>query len=324
MRSLSFYTAFVFCFSVFFASQTVAETNRDKIVQVIIPAPAGGQPDVLGRQIIQKLEEKTGETFLVMNKPGATGIIGNNFVAKAFPDGNTLLITPKSYITNTPHVHRKMPYDSLSDLVPIIQTGAYEFALVSNLNVPAKTVKELIALAKMKPEFLTFGSPGVGNSLHISGELFQQMAGVKMVHIPFTGAPAALNALVGGHIDLAFSSILAVKSFADAGKLRIIAVTGHTRNPLLPNIPTIDESGLPGYEMIDWNGMFAPKGTSLIIVEHLNVMVHDILMTQEMRDLWESQGVKFTPNTPTQFKTIVKDDYDRSGKLIRTIGINPG
>ncbi len=321
MHSSVFCTFLAFCLAVTLVSQALAQSNPP--IQVVVPAPAGGQPDVLGRQIVQRINEKTSETFLVLNKPGATGIIGNSFVAKSLPDGRTLLITPKSYVVTTPHVHLKMPYDSLDDLVPVIQTGTYVFVLVSHPGIPAKTVKELIAFAKSKPDALTFGSPGVGNSLHISGELFQQMAKVKMLHVPFVGAPAALNALVGGHIDLAFSSVLAAKPLAEAGKIRIIAVTGLTRDSLLPNVPTIDESGLTGYEMVDWNGVFVPKGTPSSMVDYYNEMIHSILVTQEMRDLWGSQGIRFTPNTPAQFKTIVKNDYDYVGQLIRIIGIKP-
>lgn len=293
------------------------------IIRVIVPAPVGGQPDMLGRQIAQKLGEKTGSTFLVINRPGATGILGNEVVAKAAPDGSTLLFTPKSYITNTPQVHLRMPYDSLDDLVPVVQTGIYGFALVSHPSVPAKTVKELIALAKTKPGLLTFGSPGVGNSLHISGALFNRMAKVEMLHVPYTGAPAAMNGLLGGHIDLAFSSILVAKPLVETGKVRAIAVTGSTREPLLPHVPTINESGLSGYEVLDWHGMFAPRGTPQSIVDSLNEMVHVILVTREMKETWRNQAITFEPNTPAQFKDIVRRDYERSGNLIRAIGIKP-
>ena len=322
MRRAILCSLFAFCFSVSAEQQTVAEPYRGKTVRIIIPSGTVGNPDILGRLIAEKLNADTGGNFLVINRPGATGIIGNDVVAKARPDGHTLLIAPSSYIASVPHMHRKMPYDSLNDLVPVVQITTAGYVLVSHPSVPTKTVRELITLAKTKPGFLTFSSSGVGSGYHLAGEMINQMTGANMLHVPYIGAGAALMGLLIGEVDLMFASVLMVKPFAEAGRLRIVAVSGLRRDPVLPH-PTLNESGLPGHEMMSWQGMFAPKGTPPDIIEYLNKTVSAILTAPEIRSQWKSQGMEFVPNTPAQFKAIVRKDYDRFGKLIRAIGIEP-
>lgn len=306
------------------AQQTNTQTYQGKTVRIIIPSGVGGNPDILGRLIAGELSNKMGGTFLVINRPGASGTIGGDIVAKAAPDGNTLLVAPSSYVVGVPHTRLNMPYDPLRDLVPVLQiVTRVGYVLVSHPSVPAKTVGELIALAKARPSFLTFGSPGIGSGYHLAGELFNQRVGVKMLHVPYGGAPAALNGLLSGDVDLVFTSPLMIRAFAETGKLHIIAVAGLNRELLLPHIPTLNESGLPGFDMSDWQGLFAPAGTPAGIVEYLNEMVSAILSTPEMRALLNEQGVKFRQNTAAEFAIIVESDYDRLGKLTRAIGIKP-
>lgn len=314
-------SVFAFCLAVSVVQETDAQIYRGKVVQVVIGSPVGSNSDLLGRPIAQKLGEETGGVFLVNNRPGATGIIANELVAKSAPDGYTLLIAPSSFITSVPHLHLKMPYDSLGDLVPIVQLGASPSVLVSHPSVPIKTVADLIRVAKARPNLLTFGSGGVGDAFHLSSELFKQMGGVEMLHVPYRGITIALTDLVGGRIDLLFATYVIIRPLV--GKLRIIAVTSIARDPLLPDIPTIDESGLRGYEMTNWVGMFAPKSTAPVVVEYLNKTIHNILMTPELRTMWKNQGVQFKPNIPKEFSIIVQNSYTRYGKLIATVGIKP-
>ena len=310
-------------FSVLAIQQTDAQTYRGKVVRMFVGSPAGSNTDLLGRPVAQKLSEETGGMFLVNNRPGGTGIIANEIVAKAKPDGYTLLIAPSSSITSVPHLHLKMPYDSLDDLIPVIQIGTSSNVLVSHPIVPVKTVEDLIRIAKMKPNFLTFGSSGVGSAFHLSGELFVHMANVKMLHVPYNGVTPALTDLLGGRIDFLFFPYVVMRPFIETGKLRVIAVTGSARNPLLPVIPTISESGLRKYEVNNWVGIFAPKMTPPVIVEYLSNVIQSILVTPELRMFWRNQGVEFRSNTPKEFSTIVRDSYDRYGKLLATVGIKP-
>lgn len=326
MRTAVLGLLLVFCFSVsaVAAQQASAQMYQGRTVRVVIPSGAGGNPDILGRLIARKLSEDTGGTFVVINRPGASGAVGNEIVAKALPDGYTLLVTATNYVTSTPHTRLQMPYDSLNDLVPVVQIATSQYVLVSHPNVPAKTVRELIELAKTKSGFLAFSSSGIGSGYHLAGEMINQMAGVNMLHVPYNGAPAALSGLLTEEVDFTFSSFLMIKPFAEAGRLRIIATGGMTRDPALPHIPTLNESGLPGYKMTSGGqGMFVPKGTPQSIVEYLNRTVHTILATTEMKTSWKDQGMNFTPNTPAQFTAIIKEEYDDFGKRLRAVGIKP-
>jgi tripartite-type tricarboxylate transporter receptor subunit TctC len=294
-----------------------------KPVRLVLGFPPGTNVDVLTRPIAQKMTETLAQPVIVDNRAGATGLIANEFVAKAPPDGYTLLVAPGSSLTSTPHLKLKMPYDSLRDFAPIIQINAFPNVVIVNPVVPAKTVKDLVAIARAKPGMLTFGSSGVGSAFHLSGELFKTIATVDMLHVPYKGGNLALNDLVGGRIDVMFYTLAVANPQITAGKVRAIAVTSLTRDPLQPQLPTVDEAGLKGYEIVGWHGFFAPAGTPREIVERINGVVAKVLTTREMRELWTSQGMQVVTNTPEQFAKRIRADYEKYGRVVKAVGIQP-
>ena len=301
----------------------LAQPYPAKPVRVVLGFPAGTNVDVLARPVVQKMAEALGQQLVVDNRPGATGLIANEFVAKAPPDGYTLLAAPGSSITASPHLRRKMPYDPLRDLLPVAQISAFPNLLVVNPVVPAKSVKELVALARARPGQLTFGSSGNGSAFHLAGELFKSMAKVDMLHVPYKGGNQALVDVVGGRIDLLFYSLAITQPHIKAGKVRAIAVTGLKRDALMPELPTLDEAGLRGYDITGWHGFFAPAGTPREIVDRLNGAVTKAFAARELRELWAGQGMEVVTATPEQFAARVRADYDKYAKLVRLAGIVP-
>ncbi len=300
-----------------------AQTYPAKPIRLVLGFPAGTTVDILARPVAARLSEAMGQQVIVDNRPGATGLIANELVAKSAPDGYTLLVAPGSSLTSTPHLRLKMPYDSLKDFVPIAQMNAFPQVLIVNPGVPAKNAKELIALARAKPGVLSFGSSGVGSAFHLAGELFASMAHVKMLHVPYKGGNLALTDLVGGRIDLMFYSLAVALPQIKAGKVRAIAVTGLKHDPLMPELPTMDESGLRGYDITGWHGFFAPAGTPRDIVVRLNEAIGKILATQEIRNLWASEGMEVIIATPEQFAQRVRADYEKYAKIVKAVGIKP-
>ena len=298
-----------------------AQPYPSKTIRLIHGFAAGSAIDVFSRPLAQKLSEALGQQVVVDGRPGATGTIANDIVAKSAPDGHTLLAAPGSAMAATPHLY-KVPYNSLRDFAPIIQISNFSYVLVAHPAVPAKTARELIALAKTRPGYLNYGSTGVGSGFHLAGELFCAMAGVQMVHVPYRGGgTAAITDLVAGRVDLMWDSLAVVKPQMQAGRLRAIGVTGARRAAALPEVPAIAESGLPGYEMIGWHGIFAPAGTPRDIVDRLNATIAKILATAEIRELWNNQAMEIFPSTPEQFAARLRFDYERYGKLIKSSGI---
>ncbi|MGE5523126.1 MAG: Bug family tripartite tricarboxylate transporter substrate binding protein, partial [Rhodospirillaceae bacterium] len=281
-------------------SNAYAQNYPAKPIRLVLGFPAGTNVDILARPIAARMSEALGQQVIVDNRPGATGLIANELVAKSAPDGYTLLVAPGSSLTSTPHLRIKMPYDSLKDFVPIAQMNSFPQVLIVNPGVPAKSVKELIALARAKPGVLTYGSSGVGSAFHLAGELFASMAQVKMLHVPYKGGNLALTDLVGGRIDMMFYSLAVALPQIKAGKVRPIAVTGLKHDALMPELPTVDESGLRGYDITGWHGFFAPAGTPRDIVSRLNDVIGRILATDEIRKLWASEGMEVVIATPEQ------------------------
>ena len=307
----------------FVCTAAFAQTYPSKPVRLVLGFPPGTNVDVLARPVAQRMTEMLGQPVVVDNRPGATGMIANEFVSKAPPDGYTLLMAPGSSLTSSPHLKLKMPYDSLKDFAPIIQINSFPQVLVVNPTVPAKNVKELIALARSRPGFLTFGSSGTGSAFHLAGELFKTMAKIDMLHVPYKGGNIALNDLLAGRIDLMFYSLAIANTQINAGRLRALAVTGRARDPLQPKVPTVHESGLPGYEITGWHGFFAPAGTPREIVDRINTTVAKILGTPEIRELWAKQGMEVVTNTPEAFAKRVRADFDMYGRIVKAVGIQP-
>jgi len=301
--------------------ETSAQTYPAKTVRVIHGYAVGSAIDVYSRPLAQKVSEMLGQQFVIDARPGATGTIGSEIVAKSPPDGYTLLAAPSSALGSTPHM-QKLPFDTLKDFVPIAQIDEFYSVIVAHPRVPANNSAELIKLAKARPGYLTFGSTGVGSGFHLNMEMFCQMAGVKMLHVPYRGGgSSAITDLVAGRVDLMLDNIGVLKPQIDSGKVKPIGVTGKKRVAALPNVPTIDESGLRGYETVGWHGWLAPAGTSKDIIARLNGAMRKALALPDIRSFWASQGVEVVDTTPEQFAARVRQDYDKYGKLVRSLGL---
>ena len=298
-----------------------AQTWPTRVVRMVTGSVAGGGADITGRPIAQRMSELLKQQVIIDNRPGVAGLLANDLVAKAAPDGHTLLLTPGSFLIISSYLNARPPYDPLTLLTPIAQVDSYSFVLVVHPSVPAKNAKELVAVAKAKPGALSFVSSGVGSNFHLAGELFKLRGKVELWHVPYKGSPQAIVDLLAGRADVMFVGLPAVMPHIKSGRLRAIGVTGPKRNPLLPDVQTVAESALPGYEVIGWEGVFAPLGTSREIVHRINAMINEILMTPEMRELWASKGVDFIPNTAEQFAAKVREDYENVGRLIKAAGI---
>ncbi len=298
-----------------------AQTWPTRVVRMVTGSVAGGGADITGRPIAQRMSELLKQQVIIDNRPGAAGLLANDLVAKAAPDGYTLLLTPGSFLIISSYLNARPPYDPLTLLMPIAQVDSYSFVLVAHPSVPAKNAKELVAVAKAKPGALSFVSSGVGSNFHLAGELFKLRGKVELWHVPYKGSPQAIVDLLAGRADVMFVGLSAVMPHIKSGRLRAVGVTGPKRNPLLPDVQTVAESALPGYEVIGWEGVFAPLGTSREIIHRVNAMINEILMTPEMRELWASKGVDFIPNTAEQFAVKVREDYENVGRLIKAAGI---
>jgi tripartite-type tricarboxylate transporter receptor subunit TctC len=293
----------------------------ERPIRLIMGFPPGSTVDILARPVAQRLSEAFGQPVIVDNRSGATGIIANELVSKAQPDGYTLLAAPSSSLTSTPHLAAKLPYDALRDFVAVAQLSAFGYVLVVNPAVPAKTLRELMALANTRPEGLTYGSSGTGSGFHLAGELFQRLGKVRLLHVPYKGGPPGVTDLIAGRIDFMFYSLAVIQPQIRAGKLRVLAVTAGQRDPLLPDVPTMAEGGVPGYEATGWHGIFAPGGTPKDVVGRLNAQVVRILGLPEVREIWAQQGMGITTADPARLARRMREDFDFYGKLIREAGI---
>jgi tripartite-type tricarboxylate transporter receptor subunit TctC len=256
------------------------------------------------------------------NRPGGGTTIGTDLVAKAAPDGYTLLVTPAPFTIN-PSLLTRLPYDALNDFVPITLINTTPLVMVVNPGVPAKNIKELIALAKAKPGKLNFGSSGTGGSNHLAGELFDAMAGVKMVHIPYKGNAGALTDIVGGHLDVVYNGVTSAIALIKGGKLRALAVTSLQRTPALPDVPTLNESGLKGFEAVAWNGLTAPAKTPRDVIMKINADVLKIIGSPELRDRLKADGSDPVGNSPEQFATFLRDEIAKWAKVIKFANVKP-
>jgi tripartite-type tricarboxylate transporter receptor subunit TctC len=304
------------------AASVSAQTYPAKPIRILHGFAPGSAIDVFSRPLAQKLSESLGQPVFVEPRPGATGTIANEFVSKAPADGYTLLAAPGSAMAATPHVYI-VRYKPL-DFTPIVQISDFSYVLVAHPAVPAKSARELIALAKAKPDTLTFGSTGVGSGFHLAGELFAQMANVKLLHVPYKGGgTGAITDLIAGRVDLMWDSLGVVRPYVQTGKLKIIGVTGNRRAAALPEVPTVAESGLPGYSITGWHGILGPPGLPREVVNTVNATVQKILATSDMKELWSTLAMETVQNTPEQFGARLRSDYEKYEKLIKRIGLKP-
>ncbi|HKU70251.1 MAG TPA: tripartite tricarboxylate transporter substrate binding protein [Burkholderiales bacterium] len=299
-----------------------AQGYPSKPVRVIAPFPAGGGTDLFARAVAQKLTSILGQTFVVDNRSGAGGMIGADLIAKSPPDGYSLLITSSSTHSINPHLTRKMPYDAIRDFVPVINIASAPNVLVVHPSVPAKSVKELIALAKSRPGALNYASNGTGTLSHLTGEMFKLQAGINLIHIPYKGGPPAVIDLVAGQVSALFAAAPTVFPQVRAGKLRAIAMTGPKRSAALPDLPAVAEI-LPGFDSVQWWAMFAPAGTPGDVVERLNSEVSRIITDADVKARFAAEGAEPAGGSPREFAAFVRADFEKWGKVVKAVGIRP-
>nr|AMK59106.1 hypothetical protein Alide2_1848 [uncultured bacterium UPO38] len=301
------------------AAQTAA-SYPNKPIRFIVPYAPGGSTSQVARLVAAKLTEKWGQQVLVDNRGGANTVIGTDAVVKSPPDGYTIGLQASTLAT-LPHLLSTLPFDPLKDLTPVSTMVTTQLVLVVHPSVPANNVKEFIALAKAKPNDLTFAAVGTGSSTHLAGELFKSVAGVKMLHVPYKGTAPALTDLLGGQIQCNFDTPITSIPHIRAGKLKALAVTGRTRLPSLPDVPTFAEAGLPEYDMQLWFGVVAPAGTPKDIVDKLATEIARIVALPEVKEQFVAQGLDGYAIGPGKFRALIESDLDRYGKIIKTAGI---
>ena len=305
------------------APAIAAEAYPTRPIRLIVPFPPGGGTDIMGRLVASHLTDKLGVQTVVDNRGGAGGIIGTELAAKANPDGHTLLIGSVSTISINPSLYPKLPFDTLKDLSPISLIASTPSVVVVPASLTARSVKDLITLAKAKPGQLNFASAGSGTSHHLGGELFKATAGINIVHVPYKGTAPAVTDLVGGQVSMMIANMPAVLPMIKAGRLRSLAVTSLTRSSLMPEMPTVAESGIPDFEVIVWYGVLAPSATPKPIIMKLNEHLKQMAGMQEVKDRLASQGAEAISSTPDEFARKIRDDMKKWSKIVQTSGARP-
>ena len=305
---------------VYAAADAFAQRYPVKPIRVIIAYPPGGGVDFVARMVAQKLTESWGQQVLIDSRPGGGGNIGTQIAAKVAADGYTLLISPLGPLVINPSLFSKLPFDPLKDFDPVTSMVSTLNILVVHPSLPVKSVKELIALAKANPGQLKFASSSYGNTDHLAGELFKSMAGVDMVHVPYKGGAPATIDLLGGQVDIYFGPIQNVGPHVQAGKLRSLAATGATRWPTMPDLPTISEAGVPGFEVDNWYGLVAPATTPPAVIAALNAEVGRILHLQDVRDRLAQSGMIPFTSTPEQFAAYMKTETAKWAQIVKKSG----
>ncbi len=299
----------------------LAQAYPARPIRFIVPFAAAGGTDLIARTLAHKLTEALGQPVVVDNRTGASGVIGTDLAAKAAPDGYTILIATPTFTVN-PSLMAKLPYDALKDFVPISLIATAPHLVAVNPSLPAKTVQELVALAKTRAEPLTFSSGSTGGSSHLAGELFNAMAGINMTHVPYRGTGEAATAVMGGVVSLAFLDVPTMLPLVKSGRLRGLAVTGQKRSAVVPEMPTIAESGYPGFESGIWYGVLAPARTPREIVARLNAELVKIVQSPEMRQTLSNEGAEPVGSSPEVFGEHIKIELARWGKVIRDARIS--
>lgn len=302
-------------------STVQAQGFPSKLMHIVVPFPPGGSTDLMARRIAEKLQSSTGQPAIVENKPGAGGAVGAEYVARAAPDGYTFMMGVTGSHAISVSLNPKLPYDPLKDFAPITKVMSAPLIIAVTPKFPARTLAEFVAYARTRPDQVTHSTPGNGTSMHLTGEMFNIAAGLKLVHVPFKGSAGALNGLLGDQVQLMFGDFLVLLPQIRAGKLNALAVTSATRHPLLPEVPTVAESGYPGFEALSWQGLFAPAGTPSDIVAKLNAEVLKALAADDVRDSFARQGMIVAGSTPAEFHAFVAAEIAKWARIIKTANV---
>jgi tripartite-type tricarboxylate transporter receptor subunit TctC len=301
------------------ASSAAAQNYPTHPVKIIVPFAAGGPADIYARFLGQRLQESLGQTFIVEDRPGGGSVVGTDAAAKAAPDGYTLLMMSNTHTVNESLIPSK-PYQLLRDFAPVAPVNYSDLVMVVHPSVPAKTLKEFIALAKSKPHGLNYASSGPGTPYHMAGELFKAMAGVDIVHVPYKGSSGARTDIMGGQVQMMFDAITTMAQIAQTGKVRALATTGKTRSAVTPDLPTVSEAGVPGYEAVIWIGLMAPIATPSPIVEKLNAEVNHIVNQPDVKSAWSKQGAVAMNMSTAEFGKFLHDDIAKWAKVVKLSG----
>jgi len=301
------------------ATGALAQGYPTRPVKIIVPFAAGGPADVYARVLGQKLQESMGQPFVIEDMPGGGSIVGTSAVAQSAPDGYTLLMMSNTHTVNESLIAKK-PFELMRDFVPVAPVNYSDLVLVVHPSVPAKTLKEFIALAKAKPGELNYASSGPGTPYHMAGELFKAMAGVNIVHVPYKGSSGARTDILGGQVQMMFDAITTMAPNVEAGKVRALGTSGKERSSVLPNVPTISEAGVPGYEATIWLGIMAPKGTPQAIIDRLNAEIRKVVNSPDIKAEWGKQGAVGMSMTPAEFDKYLRGDIEKWAKIVKISG----
>jgi tripartite-type tricarboxylate transporter receptor subunit TctC len=303
------------------AGVTSAQSYPSHPIRIVIAQTAGSAPDIVARLLAPRLSESLGQQIIVDNRPGANGIIGMDLVAKAKPDGYTFVLAVPSALTMNPYVYKQLPYNAVRDFVPITQTASNTFGLIINPSLPARTVKELVALGRARPGELNYGSSGIANQTHLAGELFAIATGIKMSHVPYKGQSLVLTDLMSGQISLSFAPMPGTTQHVESGRLRLLATCGENRDALFRNTPTMIESGYPTVIVTGWNGLLGPAGLPREIGVRLQREIARYLAAPDVRDAILKQGGEPVGSTPEAFAAFVKAEHQKWSGVIKRAGL---
>jgi len=296
-----------------------AQNYPARPVKIVVPFAVGGSADVYGRVLAAKLGDAMGQSFVIENRPGGGAVIGTDAVAKSAPDGYTLLVMSNTHTVNETLIAQK-PYDLMKDLAPISGINSQDLLLVIPASVPANNLREFLALAKSQPGKLNYASSGPGTPYHMAGELFKSMAGVNIVHVPHKGSDQARTAVLGGQVEMMFDAISTIVSHVNSGKLKALGTSGKTRSSVTPNIPTVSEAGVPGYESTIWLGLMAPAATPKPILDRLSAEVNKVINAPDIRDNWTKQGAQPMGMKPDDFGAFLRADIAKWAKVVKAAG----
>ncbi len=299
-----------------------AQVYPTRPIRIVVPFAPGGSMEVIARLVGQKLTAAFGQPVIIDNRPGASGIVGTESVAKAPADGYTLLAIPSAFAMNA-SLYNNAPYDPIKDFEAISTLASYSLLLVCHPSMPVRSVKALIALAKAQPGSLNYSSGGIGTSNHVAAELFAYVAGVRLTHVPYKGGGPAFMALIGGEVHIMFAAAPTTMPFVKSGRLRVLGVSTAKRSPFLPDVPTIAEAGVPGYEVNSWSALFAPAGTPAAIVKTINTEVGKGLRQPEALEVLEKQGLEQSAGMPEELASLVRSEVTKWTKVIKATGIKP-